>query len=331
MRQTLARSITVLSLGLAPALAFPGVYKCLDQNDKVFYQDKPCKELTSAGLSPALAKLAPEENRQHLLWKLSQEGRTLFIQGSLSYGTADMYPLPESVMDTFGGTNVVVIASELDVGESLSKSPSATARGRYVDGSTLQNHVKPVTWERVLELAKSLNITEETLAAQKPWMAALTLKNAALKEAGYDDKMSVDKTFSKAAETQKPIIEIDSVDNQVAAYDALPDTAQEQLLLRALYEADGRNNYFKSLAEAWKKGDSNAVEAVLGEGIDGLPKPDKALETAAADRNKAFADKIYELTGDGRTYFVILDAKHLVGTKGVLALLQGKGFSLTQL
>jgi uncharacterized protein YbaP (TraB family) len=331
MPQKIARPITLLSLVLVPAMAFPGVYKCLDQKNKVFYQDKPCKELTSAGLSPALAKLAPEENRQNLLWKLTTGERTIYLLGSLTYGTADMYPLPESVMDVFSGSNVLVIANELDVGDSAAKSPAATAKGRYADGSTLQNHVKPITWEKTLELAKSLNITEEALAGQKPWMAALSLKNAALKEAGYDEKLSVDKTFVKAAETQKPIIEIDTLENQVTLYDGMPDAEQERLLLRALQEADGKNSYFKSLIEAWKKGDSNAIELALSQISDGLPKSDKALDKLASDRNKAFADKIFEMTADGRIYFIIVDAKHLVGDKGILALLQGKGFRLSQL
>jgi uncharacterized protein YbaP (TraB family) len=331
MPQKIARHLLLSALVLTPATALPGVYKCLDQNNKVFYQDKPCKELTSAGLSPALAKLAPDENRQHLLWKAVSGDQTFYLLGSLTFGTADMYPLPESVMDAFTGSAVLVVANELDVGESAAKSPAATAKGHYADGSTLQNHVKPATWEKTLELAKTLNITEEALAPQKPWMAALSLKNAALRQAGYDDKLSVDRTFVKAAETLKPIIEIDSVEDQVKLYDELPDAEQEQILLRALNEADPKSDHFKGLIEAWKKGDSNALEITLSRVLDGLPKADKLLEKKASDRNAALADKIAEMVADRRVYFFVVDAKHLPGDKGILELLRGKGFSFSQI
>lgn len=331
MFQKIACRIILFSLAITPATALSGVYKCLDQNNKVFYQDKPCKELTSAGLPPALARLAPAASRQHLLWKAVSGDQSFYLLASLPYGTADMYPLPESVMDAFTGSNVLVIANEFDVGEAASKSPAATAKGHYADGSTLQTHVKPATWEKALELAKTLNIKEDALSSQKPWMAALSLKSAALKQAGLDEKLSVDKTFVSAASTLKPIVEIDSLDQQVKFYDELPDAEQEQVLLRALTEADPKNDHFKSLAESWKKGDSNALETRLIRAPDSLPKADRLLEQKANDRNAALADKIAEMAADRKVYFFVVDAKHLLGSQGIIERLRGKGFSFSQI
>jgi uncharacterized protein YbaP (TraB family) len=325
------RPVAFLALAAAPALAVSGVYKCLDQNNKVFYQDKPCRELTSTSLSPALAQLAPEENRRRLFWKLTAGDRTVYVLGSLTYGAADMYPLPEAVMDAFGGTKVLAIATELDAGDALEKSPAVAAKGRYPEGTNLQAHLKPATWDQTLNLAKELKISEEALAGLKPWLAALVLKNAALRQAGFDDKLSVDKTFIKAAQTQKPVVEIDTLENQAALYDSLNDAEQEQVLLRGLREADGKTGYFKALADAWKKGDDDAIAKLLIDMNRGLPKLDKALERLFDNRNKAFADKVFEMAADGRPYFLVVDARHLGGDNGILSLLQDKGFTLTRL
>jgi uncharacterized protein YbaP (TraB family) len=332
MSPIFSRRLLLLSLGLVPTLAVSGVYKCLDQNGKTFYQDKPCQELTSAGLSPALAKLAPDENRPHLLWKLSSGEKNVFLLGSVGYGTSDMYPLPESLMDAFTGSNVLVIANEIDAGgDAAAKKAEVVAKGSYSDGSTLQSHVKPATWQRVLDLAKTLNISEETISSQRPWMAALTLKSAALKQAGFDDKLSIDKTFIKAAETLKPVIEIDSFENQVKLYEQMPDAEQEQILLRAIYEADNKNEYFKLLIDAWKKGDADSVDITVRRVLDSLPKSEKSWEDKRNARNEAIADKISEMAADGRIYFIIVDAKQVAGEKGILALLQAKGFKASQL
>jgi uncharacterized protein YbaP (TraB family) len=323
--------VLLLSSSLVSGLALAGVHKCLDENQKIVYQDKPCQELTAAGLSPALSRLNPEENRPHLLWKMSDEQKTVYIMGSLGYGTADMYPLPEAIMDIFSEANVLAIVKELDAGGNAASHAAVMAKGSYSDGSSLSNHVKPATWQRALDLAKTLNVTEEALGAQKPWMAALTLKNAALKQAGYDETLNIAKAFAKAAQAAKPVVEIDGLDEQVEHFNGMPDAEQEQFLLEALHEADNKNEYFSSLIDAWKKGDADSVDLVVRRALDSLPPSQKSLQERLIARNEAIAKKIGEMAADGKIYFMVVDAKCLVGEKGILAMLQSKGFKASQL
>lgn len=320
----------LLCLACAPLAALAGVHKCLDATGKTVYQDRPCQEMTATGLSPALSRLNPEENHPQLLWKLSADNKTLYLLGGLGYGSAEMYPLPEAVMDAFAGSSVLVFGKELDAGDEVASQPAIIAKGAYPSESGLQDHVKPATWRRALELAKSLDIKEEALNAQRPWFAALTLKDAALKQAGYDGALSVGKAFVKAAQTQKPVIELDPVEEQVKRYESMPDAQQEQILLEALQEADAKGEYFKSLAEAWRKGDADSVGMVTRRIEDALPPSQKPSGNWLRARNAGIADKLNELAADGRTYFVVLDARRLVGDQGVLAILQGKGFKATQ-
>lgn len=317
----------VLALVAVPVSATGGVYKCLDQNQKIFYQDKPCQELTSAGLSPALSKLAPKENRQHLLWKLVRGESTLFLMASLDYGTADMYPLPESVMDVFMGSDVLIVSQELDSADAATLG----AKGNFSDGSTLEKRVKPATWQKVLDFAKKLNISEEKLAMQKPWMAALTLTHAALKQGGYDEKFSVDKTFTKAAGTLKPIVDLGSLDEYATFTDQLPAIEQEQILIRALHALDRNHDRFRALVEAWKSGDANSFELAAGLIPGPVSRAEADLREKYKVRTEALANAIIKMTGDGRTYFAVVDARRLAGENGLLRILQGKGFNAAQM
>jgi len=43
------------------------------------------------------------------------------------------------------------------------------------------------------------------------------------------------------------------------------------------------------------------------------------------------AEKIAELAVDGKIYLVVLEAGHLIGERGLLNLLQSKGFKISQL
>ncbi|CAL1240056.1 TraB/GumN family protein [Candidatus Methylocalor cossyra] len=312
----------VLTMAFGPALA--DVHKCLDAQRKVIYQDKPCQELTTAELSPALSQLNPEAQHPHLLWKLNSNNKAFYLLASLSFGTNGMYPLPESIMDAFSSSSVLVIANELDNADGL------PVTGRYADGSTLQSHVKPATWRRTLEVAKALGVAEEALAPQKPWRAALTLKNAAIHKAGYDSQLTLGATFVKAAGSVKPIVELNSLEEQAKHYDGMTDSEQETLLLEALYAADPRTGYFQSLLDAWRQGDGAALVLAARRASNLLPPSQKPATDWEKARNAALAGKIDEMAADGRVYFVVIDAKRVVGEDGILALLQQKGFKAVQ-
>jgi uncharacterized protein YbaP (TraB family) len=319
--------LSCLAAGLLASTASAGVYKCLDSNNRVLYQDKPCQDSTSADLSPELANLAPKDTRPLLLWKLSGRDKTLYILGSLPFGTPDMFPLPKPVMDAFKSSTGLILANAPDLGDAVPKSPEAARLGYYADGSVLSSHVKPETWQRTQELAKSLRIPEDKIAAQKPWLAALTLKNAALRQAGFDDKMAVGKSFLKAAESSKPVVEIDSVETQVDRYEKLTNAEQEQLLQEALFEADSENGYFKGLADAFLNGDESGVAVTEQKALQSIAKPERSMAERTDRLNQALAEKIFEMTADGRTQFVVVDARYLVGGSGILAKLEEKGFS----
>lgn len=323
--------LLLVFLSLAPGVLSAGVHKCLDANNKLVYQDKPCQDMTSTGLSPALSRLNPQESRPRLLWKLVSGPKTLYLMGGLGYGSTDMYPLPEAVMDIFNSTQVLVIGKEFDAGDDTAGLAALTAQGSYSDGSALNEHVKAATWQRTLNLAQSLNISEETLAAQKPWMAALNLKTAAIEQAGYDQKLSVTETFVKAAHALKPIIELDPPAELVKRVTALSAAEQEAFLLKALYEADSKTGFFAALADAWKKGDAQSVGFTTKRAMDSLPASQKSAFDWSEDRTPALVEKIDQLAADGRSYFIVLDVKRLVGDKGVLEGLKAKGYNATQM
>lgn len=322
--------LSALVLALAPGTPWAGVHKCLDQNNKVFYQDKPCQEKTSAGLSPALSRLNPGENRPQLLWQLGSGKKSLYLLGGLGFGTADMYPLPEKLMDAFAGANVLVIVDDLDTAGEAAAQPALIAKGEYKDGTGLEDHVKPGTWRKALELAKSLDIAEDTLNAQRPWLAALNLRGAALKRMGYDEQLATAKSFVKAAETLKPIVEFDPQAEQAKRFDGMADAEQEAFLLEALHEADARNEYFKALDEAWRKGDPESVEFTVRRALVAVPASQKSSEQWLKSRNEALARSLDEMAADGRTYFVVVDARRVVGEAGLLAALEAKGFRATR-
>jgi uncharacterized protein YbaP (TraB family) len=333
--QFMNKIVLLLFTALFSLLVFSGaeagLYKCTDANNRVFYQDRACQELTAAKLSTQLAQLGEKSDHRYFLWKASGVKGVVYLLGSLHFGTPDMYPLPERITDTFGAADALLVEANIQnqgVGEAAQK---LFEKGLYADGSTLEDHLKAATWQKLIGLAKKLGVNEETLSAQKPWLASLTLTTQALKQAGFSEDFGVDRAFLKEAGSRKPILEMESVDEQVKLFDEFSPQEQEQMLLGSLQELARGPEIFTTIVDAWKKGDAEAIDLITRQSFDTGPVAATLFKAFFTDRNIAMTNKIDELLADGRTYFVVIGAGHLAGEQGILKLLEAKGYKISQL
>lgn len=328
-RHGLASLLFLAYLGGAQA----GVYKCTDAKGHVFYRDTPCQELTTAKLPSHLSQLGSQDQTRLFMWKASSQkpGKgAAYLLGSMHFGSSEILPLPARIMDAYNASDVLVVEANVEnsgTGEAARKLAEA---GTYHDGSTLENHVKPATWQKTLEAAKRLSLTEDALKPQKPWMAALSLTATALKSAGYDQSMGIDQTMIKENGIKKPMLEIESVDQQIKLFDQFSPQEQEQMLLQSLQDLNRGPDQFKQIIDAWKNGDVEAMDIIVRQSFDAGATSSKLYQVLFSDRNTAMTNKIDELLDDGRTYFIVIGAGHLGGEQGVLKQLEAKGYTLTQ-
>ncbi len=312
----------------SPAQA--GVYKCKDAQGKTFYQDKPCQDLISTRLPGWLTSLAGRQEERAFLWKAVGEKGTLYLLGNLRYGTQSLYPLPQMVLDAFGAAQAVVVEADL---WNLSEKEQASllkGKGRYDDKSTLETHIKPVTWNKAVEMGKKLGFNEEVLGQYKPWMAAIVLGTESLKQAGYTPELGIDQTFIKEAQGKKPLVELENVEEQLKTLEGLSEREQEQLLLQTLQDLGRGAELYKNIADAWKKGDAETMDQITRQNFDSGETSLKLFKIFYEDRNERMANRLKEMAGDDKTYFVVVGAGNLVGDKGLLKLLESRGFKVTQ-
>ena len=329
-RYAVAHSLTFLALFIAfIATAEAGVYKCLDAQKRVFYRDTPCQELTTATLPGHLSQLRGEAEARHFLWKASSGKGTAYLLGSVHFGAPDMYPLPARIMDAYNAADVLVVEANVENAAGETAQKLATA-GTYADGSKLENHVKPATWQKATDAAKKFGLSEEALSTQKPWMGALTLTSLALKSAGYDQSLGVDQSFIRENGAKKPVLEMESVDQQIKLFDEFSPQEQEQMLLQTVQDIGRGPDLFKQIVDAWKRGDADAMDIVVRQSFDSGDTGRKLFKVLFSDRNIAMSNKIDELLGDGRTYFIVLGAGHLGGEQGILRQLEQKGYTVSQ-
>lgn len=312
------------------ATAQAAVYKCTDGGNRTYYQDRPCQDLTSARLPSSLSTMAGKLEEKAYFWKAAGDKGTLYLLGSLDFGTQTPYSYPQVVMDAFASSNTMVVEADLNrVGDKELVSILG-ARGRYADKSDLETHVKPSTWSRTVAMGTKLGLTEEVLQTLKPWRAALTLAAESLKQTGYSAEWGVSQNFLKKAEGSKPVLELDSHEQQIQTLEGLSDQEQEQLLILTLQDLARGADRYQSIIDAWKHGDAEAMDLITRQSFDAGSLSSSLFKTLLEDRNERMANKLSQMAEEGKIFFVVLGAGHLAGDKGVLKLLQSKGLKISQ-
>lgn len=252
------------------------------------------------------------------LWKLSQGSHVTYVMGSLHVGNAAMYPLAPSVERAF--KQAQVLAVEADIGNSQATMTAMTL-GFYGDGDTLANHISPALNARLDKVLVRYGLTSALTANLRPFMVMSTLVMAEAMRLGYDPTLGIDLHFLKrAGERQLPVVELESVAGQMQLLASFSDAEQEALLRQTIdgIEKDTIRTDLATLVAAWQAGDARRLEQAV------------TMDKLNDRRNRTMASKVRGYLESGKVHFVVVGALHLVGERGIIALLQKQGVRVEQ-
>jgi uncharacterized protein YbaP (TraB family) len=264
------------------------------------------------------------------LWKIQSKAATVYLLGSIHFLKEEFYPLPEAVERAYESSEVLVVEANVnDIGKL--DLASFMDKALYNDGDRLEKHVSPETYLSVKRETRSLGIPPELADTQKPWFLALSLQALELMKLGYDPRHGVDYYFLSKAQGKKRILELESLDEQIKFLSGFSDREQEVFLLDTLKNLASAGSLMDTLARAWATGDTKTVESILTNNTTEDGTIERIQEKLLDDRNTKMMSKIESYLGLGGSYFVIVGAGHLLGKRGIVALLKTRGYFAEQL
>lgn len=321
-----------LMLGLLLAgYAQAEVFQCRDAGDSVRFQDRPCSGIEAAGMAAGRPQAEPQaDSSKHFFWQASAGKGTLFLLGSIHFGTPQMYPLPMLMTSSFKESDALVV--EADV---LNADPSQTAqllaeKAFYRDGSRLRDHLLPQTWQRLEQVAGSFGMPVEMLNMQKPWFVSMSLTTMALKQLGFSEDKGVDGHFLALARGKKKVIELESMAMQLSLFERLTVDEQVMMLEETLREIEHGEAFFDRLLGYWRSGDVDGVQRLFDEGMMNSKAGERLNRIIITERNLRMTEKLHALAERGGRYFVVVGAGHLPGPEGIVALLRRRGYRVSQ-
>ena len=323
--------------------AHASVYKCLDNNGSVVFQDRACSgdlfpatRSTAGGIAttPAASSQPTPESDQPgsaFFWHAQSTTGTVYLLGSVHFGREDMYPLPETVMKAFDNASTLIVEADVTALDPMQAGALLAGKAMYTNGDTLQSELDADTWERLTQVGTKLGLPPQLLNMQKPWMASMTLMALAVKQLGYSETLGIDMYFLNRARGKKQIVELEGLAWQTDLMASLSTTEQMLLLTDAIRMAEEGNIYFDRMITAWKQGNTAQLTALMEESFGNSPAAATLNKKMLTDRNAAMAAKIHNLASGGATLFVVVGAAHMIGDDGLVTHLRRQGYTVDQL
>jgi uncharacterized protein YbaP (TraB family) len=266
------------------------------------------------------------------LWEVKSPTTTVFLLGSIHFAKSDMYPLASVIEESFAkSSNLVLELNPLNVG-ALQIQQELLAKGVYTGDRTLKDDLSPEVFgmlEAHLEESDYL-IPKAVLMQMKPGVLAMMLSALEYMKLGYSPEQGIDIYFANKAGEMKPILELESVQEQLDMIFNMPNP--ELLLKYTIMDLSKTGEQISELVEFWKAGNADSINnLMIGKYLEEYPELLSVMEEILFKRNRNMTHKIQKYLSSDKTYFVVVGAGHLVGDKGIVKLLEEAGYEVRQL
>ncbi|PKR77320.1 hypothetical protein CEY16_11340 [Halalkalibacillus sediminis] len=267
------------------------------------------------------------------LWKVENEGTTVYLQGTIHAGTRDFYPLHEKIETAYHESDVIVPEIDLnnvDMGEMQQLNNEL---GTYQDGTTLQDHLPEDLYKEVDQALNGFGLGVEMVEQYKPWFLSTLIQQLMMQELGYT--FGVDQYFlNKANMDDKEVQDLETVEEQLGIFADTSEEYQIEMLEDSLISLEEMEEDMLEMFELYKAGDEDDLldslmeEEVATDEVD--EEAEAFMKAINDDRNYGMAEEIegFLENGEGQTYFVIVGSLHLILEPHIVSILEEEGYDV---
>ncbi|MFG6487992.1 TraB/GumN family protein [Roseateles sp. BYS78W] len=276
----------------------------------------PAPAQPGADQAAAWAARAPDRGP---LWRISRDGHSSYLFGSLHVGKADWaYPGP-ALRQAWGETEVLAVELDpADVGPALAAMPPPEPL--------------PAPLARRMEAQAAAACLPPAALARFPVMLQIsTLMLFESRRDGFDAGFGQDlMLLAWAKRDGRPVQSLESLEEQLAALE--PTAAELPIVvdgsLKQLQKGQVRAP-LRKMADAWARADMKTL-ADYPRWCACVDTPDERawFKRVNDDRNVQLAERIGQLHGAGQRLLVAVGALHMSGPQALPTLLARQGFTV---
>jgi hypothetical protein len=265
-----------------------------------------------------------------LLWRVTAGARVSYLFGTIHLPLPLDRALGAPGRAAFASSRVLYVEMDLrDAQHSRALAASALRAGVLPPGESLRRMLPPPLWA---ELQRLLPRTPpHALDRLQPWLATLSTIQAIAAQSGAappaqgtlrDPPMDA-ALVGEARGRRLPVRELDSMEQQLEAFTAMPRTEALAALRELLEAPDAAAGELRTIVDSYESADAEArLAAVVAQMERRTPT---FTEYLLHRRTARWAETLGPSLAAGGS-FVAVGAGHLVGPQGLPALLARRGF-----
>jgi uncharacterized protein YbaP (TraB family) len=277
----------------------------------------------AAALAAAILLFAGAARAEPALWKVTGGKGTVYLFGSVHLLQEGGFTVHGDLADALDDADRVCLEIDPDATDEAATTAITLGRAVDPDGRDLFELLGDDA-DRVRARAEDAGVQLEALAMFEPWFAGLMVSVMALQSHGFDAQHGVEQVIEAAAKKAgKAGCGLETLDGQLGMLDGLPAHLQKEILMQSIDEAGDIEAKIEPMVAAWRKGDERELERTVEDDFDDYPELADAL---LYDRNARWAGQVGEMLGNEENVLLVVGAMHLVGDRGLPALLEKRGF-----
>ena len=290
-----------------------------------------------------LPETEPTEKASPVFYRVTgANGEEMWLLGTIHLGDERTGFLPKEVYDAFDASDALAVEFDMNAAtRAMDEDPEfaqkIAALLLYADGTTAKEHMDAETYETALRYMKYTgNYVSGVSDLMKVSMWENSLTNYMLEghrsltaNKGMDQRL-----LDRAEAAEKEILNVESMESQMAMLMGFSDALQEYLLKAALDTS--RHEYIagvEELYELWCSGDETALREMINSDDSEVDPSETALaqeyeEAMSTNRDKAMVETAKGYLDSGKTVFYAVGLAHLLKDNGLVDSLRAAGYTV---
>lgn len=253
-----------------------------------------------------------------LLWRVTAaDGRASVLLGTMHVADARLQPLARAVLPVFAASRHYALEVALD-GAAMAALQAAMF---FDDGRRLPELLGADLFARAAGYLALRGVPAAAAELMKPW-AALVVLSQPPAAAGVPLEFDL---FARAGRSGMPVSGLETVAEQVALFEQRPPAETLALLREAVCHNAVMAADFERMIGAYVARDLAALTRHALKYFDAARLP--LLEDLVWSRNRRMVERMLPLLAAGDS-FIAIGALHLPGDRGVLRLLEQRGYAV---
>jgi len=264
---------------------------------------------------------------ESMLWEVQSPTATVYLLGSIHIAKPDLYPLDPVIENSFEKSSSLVLEANILEVDQTALLQRILTEGSYTGNKTIKDELTVEVYGMLEEHFKKVGLPVTGFINLKPAILALVLESLEYTRLGLSPENGIDLYFARKANGTKPILELESIQQQMDLILNMPDS--NLLLKYTLMDISSFAEQFDLITNLWIEGNANKLnELLIVESLRKYPELITIMDAIIFHRNQKMAEKIQTYLGSDRTYFVVVGAGHLVGDRSIVKYLEKAGYSV---